>query len=65
MNDTGKKDGPIMAGREVGTVAAPMGGDAKDTGKPEIDLASWASLGGKPSLDRRQKTAWRRHGGGK
>ncbi len=64
-NTPEKKDGPILTGREKATIAAAQGGNRNHTEKPEIDLQSWAALGGKPSRDRRQKKSWRRQGGGK
>lgn len=71
--DTRKKDGPIVAGREQDAVAASQRGGSKDNdisasveepnsthGKPEVDLASWATLGGKSSHQRHQKKEWKR-----
>jgi hypothetical protein len=47
--------------------ATPKTSDSQDfTHKPEIDLQSWASLGGntKPSrTDRKQKRTWKRRAG--
>lgn len=34
--------------------------DVSQSTKPDIDLQSWAELGGKPSRDRRQKKSWKR-----
>jgi len=71
--DTRKKDGPIVAGREQATIAAAQGGSTKDNGirpsveepnsthgKPEVDPASWATLGGKSTHQRHQKKEWKR-----
>jgi hypothetical protein len=34
MNDTGKKDGPLVTGREKATIAAAQGGDREHTEFP-------------------------------
>jgi len=57
----------LAGGRGAGTQEiADYAADHADIGaenqpfKPEIDLVTWAALGGKPSRDRHPKKAWKR-----
>lgn len=62
--DSTQKNVPELAGsRDAASVDHFLTHSTEPTTKPEIDLASWAALGGnaKPSRsDRRPKGSWKR-----
>lgn len=63
-----KGNAPELAGgrgakkQEKAGFAADIAENAAETQgqKPDVDLQSWAAMGGKPSRDRRQKRGWKR-----